>query len=376
MDHRIIVKYLAVICIVIVALVSCKEKTLFNLLSSSHTGINFNNIIIESDSMNPLNQVNIYNGGGVGIGDFNNDGLQDIYFTGNMVPNKLYLNKGNMKFKDITQTAHADGAGKWCRGVSVVDINCDGRQDIYISVSIDDDAEKRKNLLYINEKNDENGIPVFREMGAEYGLDDTTHTTMTLFFDYDNDGDLDAYLVVNEHITEDNPSRFRPIISNGSHPSTGRLYRNEWNDTLQHAVFVNVSTAAGTITEGYGHAGIITDINRDGWKDIYVTNDFLSNNLLYINNQNGTFTDRSKEYFKQTSTFAMGVDIQDLNNDGLPDVVELDMNPQDNYRKKMMLGSNSYQTMQNFDRYGMVELKKDYAIQSFKEKQFYETGLI
>ena len=344
-------KYLTVICILILALVSCKEKTLFTLLSSSHTGIYFNNAIVESDSMNPMNQINIYNGGGVGIGDFNDDGLQDIYFTGNMVPNKLYINKGNMKFEDNTITAGIDGAGKWCRGVSVVDINCDGKQDIYISVSISDDAEKRKNLLYVNQKNDENGTPEFKEMAAEYGLDDTTHTTMALFFDYDNDGDLDAYLVVNEHISADNPSSFRPIITNGSHPSTGRLYRNDWNDTLNHGVFVNVSFLAGITTEGYGHAGIVTDINHDGWKDIYVTNDFLSNNILYINNHNGTFTDRSKEYFKQTSTFAMGVDIQDLNNDGLLDVVELDMNPQDNYRKKMMLVSNSYQIMQNFDRY-------------------------
>ena len=344
-------KYLTAICILILALVSCKEKTLFTLLSSSHTGIYFNNAIVESDSMNPLNHVNIYNGGGVGIGDFNSDGLQDIYFTGNMVPNKLYINKGNMKFEDNTITAGIDGAGKWCRGVSVVDINCDGKQDIYISVSISDDAEKRKNLLYVNQKNDENGTPEFKEMAAEYGLDDTTHTTMALFFDYDNDGDLDAYLVVNEHISADNPSSFRPIITDGSHPSTGRLYRNDWNDTLNHGVFVNVSSLAGITTEGYGHAGIVTDINHDGWKDIYVTNDFLSNNILYINNHNGTFTDRSKEYFKQTSTFAMGVDIQDLNNDGLLDVVELDMNPQDNYRKKMMLVSNSYQIMQNFNRY-------------------------
>ena len=346
-------KYLSAIAfyIVIFSLVSCKEKTLFNLLPSSYTGIHFNNAIVESESMNPLNHVNIYNGGGVGIGDFNGDSLQDIYFTGSMVPNKLYLNKGDMKFEDVTNIAHVSGENKWCRGVSVVDINCDGRPDIYISVSMEDDPIKRTNLLYVNQKNDENGIPIFKEMAAEYGLDDTTHTTMALFFDYDNDGDLDVYLVVNEHIAEDNPSKFRPLIIDGSHPSTGRLYRNDYNDSLKHGLFVNVSKAAGTTIEGYGHAGIITDINHDGWKDIYVTNDFISNNILYINNHNGTFTDRSKEYFKQTSTFAMGVDIQDLNNDGLPDLVELDMNPQDNYRKKMMLGSNSYQTMQNFDRY-------------------------
>ncbi|MEO6289876.1 MAG: VCBS repeat-containing protein [Ginsengibacter sp.] len=301
--------------------------------------------------MNPLNHINIYNGGGVGIGDFNNDGLQDVYFTGNMVSNKLYLNKGNMKFEDITEFSNTLGGNRSCRGVSVIDINNDGKQDIYVCVTLTDDPQKRKNILYVNQGVDEKGIPVFKDMAPEYGLDDSTHTTMAYFFDYDNDGDLDVYLVVNEHLPLDNPSKFRPVITDGSHPSTDRLFRNDWNDSLGHPYFENVSAAAGITLEGYGHAAIITDINLDGWKDIYVTNDFLSNNILYINNQNGTFTDRSKEYFKQTSTFAMGVDMQDLNNDGLLDVVELDMNPQDNYRKKMMLGSNSYQTLQNFANY-------------------------
>jgi len=339
------------LCVLMIVISSCGNKTLFKQLPSSHTGIHFNNFITETDSMNPLNHVNIYNGGGVGTADLNNDGLQDIYFTGNMVPNKLYLNKGDLQFEEVTEQAHVTGEGKWCRGVSIVDINNDGKPDMYVSVSMEDSAKKRENLLYVNQGNDEKGIPVFKEMAAEYGLNDTTHTTMALFFDYDNDGDLDVYLVVNEHVTADNPNRFRPIITNGTHPSTGRLYRNDWNEKLQHGVYSNVSAAAGIQTEGYGHSGIISDINNDGWKDIYVTNDFLSPNILYINNHDGTFTDRSKEYFKQTSTFSMGVDMQDLNNDGLLDVVELDMNPQDNYRKKMMLGANSYQTMQNFDRY-------------------------
>jgi hypothetical protein len=341
----------AIYCIILLTFTACGEKTLFKQLSSAHTNIHFTNTISESDSLNPMNQVNIYNGGGVGIGDFNNDGLQDVYFTGNMVANKLYLNKGDMQFEDITDKAGVEGQGKWCRGVSVVDINNDGKQDIYISISIEKNPQKRQNILYVNQGNDKDGVPIFKDMAAEYGLNDTTHSTIGLFFDYDNDGDLDMYLVVNEHLDTDNPNSFRPIITNGSHPSTGRLYRNDWNETLKHGVFVNVSAEAGIKTEGYGHAGIITDINHDGWKDIYVTNDFLSANLLYINNHDGTFTDRSKEYFKQTSTFAMGTDMQDLNNDGLLDVVELDMNPQDNHRKKMMLGANSYQTMQNFDRY-------------------------
>ncbi len=146
---------------------------------------------------------------------------------------------------------------------------------------------------------------------------------MAYFFDYDNDGDLDVYLAVNEIIDNQNPSKFRPIKGDGSHPSTGRLYRNDWNEQLKHPVFVNTSRQAGITIEGYGHAAVICDINNDGWKDIYVTNDFVPSNILYINNHNGTFTDRTKEYFKHTSTFSMGVDMQDINNDGLVDVVEL-----------------------------------------------------
>ncbi len=138
--------------------------------------------------------INVYNGGGVGIADFNNDGLQDIYFTGNQVSNRLYINKGNFKFQDVTAIANAGGGGKWCRGASVIDINNDGLQDIYVCASILPDPKKRENLLYINQGPDKDGIPHFKEMAAEYGLNDTTQTTMAAFFDYDNDGDLDVYL--------------------------------------------------------------------------------------------------------------------------------------------------------------------------------------
>ena len=324
---------------------------MFNQIEASHSGIHFNNLITETDSMNPLNYLNIYNGGGVGVGDFNNDGLQDIYFTGNMVPNKLYLNKGDFKFEDVTQTARVDGEGRWCRGVSVVDINNDGKLDIYVSVTMSKDPQKRENLLYINQGNDNNRIPIFKELATEYGLNDSTHTTMAHFFDFDNDGDLDVYLVVNVHLATQNPNKFRPILADGSHPSTGRLYRNDLDAALNHGVFTNVSMQADITIEGYGHGAIICDINEDGWKDIYVSNDFLSNNILYINNHDGTFTDRSNDYFKNTAMNSMGVDIQDINNDGLADVIELDMNPEDNFRKKMMMGASSYQTYQNFDQY-------------------------
>jgi hypothetical protein len=326
---------------------SCKQNSkLFKQITSKHSGITFNNKIVETDSINPIDVTNIYNGGGVGIGDFNNDGLQDIYFTGSMVSNKLYLNKGGLKFKDITESAGVTGNGKWCRGVAVVDINNDGWQDMYVCASMDSNPEKRKNLLYVNQGLDKNGLPVFKEMAAVYGLDDSTHSTMAAFFDYDNDGDLDMYLVVNEITSNINPAVFRPKIVDGSSPSTGRLYRNDMNNSLKHPVFTNVTKLAGLTIEGYGHGVNIADFNKDGWKDIFVTNDFISNDLLYINNHDGTFTDKATSYFKHTSANGMGQDVIDINNDGLSDVIELDMSPEDNYRKKMMSASSSYQTFQ------------------------------
>ncbi|WP_259066709.1 VCBS repeat-containing protein [Mucilaginibacter sp. X4EP1] len=332
---------------------SCKKKdTLFELIPSSYSGITFNNKIVENDTINPLDKLNIYNGGGVGVGDFNNDGLQDIYLVGNQVPNKLYINKGNMKFVDVTKEAGVEGLGGWGRGVAVVDINNDGLLDIYVCNTLLDDSTKRRNLLYINQGPDKNGVPHFKEMAKEYGLDIKLYSTMASFFDYDNDGDLDMYLTVNAAKSTDNTSSFRPIVTDGSKASTGHLYRNDWDPILKHPVFHDVSKQAGILIEGYGHATTTVDINRDGWKDIYVTNDFLSDNILYINNHDGTFTDRSKEYFKHTSTSAMGQDIEDMNNDGLADVFELDMEPEDNYRKKMFMAPNNYQLYQNFDYYG------------------------
>ena len=335
------------------AFVSCKRsETQFNLISSDHSGIHFNNKIVETDSLNPINETNIYNGGGVGIGDFNNDGLQDIYFAGNQVSNKLYLNKGDFTFEDITEEAGVDGVGRWSKGISVVDINNDGWMDIYVSITMNNDSNKRRNLLYVNQGVDKNGIPVFKEMAKEYGLDDNTASTQAAFFDYDNDGDLDMYLVVNEILPNNSPSVFRPKINDGSFPSTGKLFKNDWDSNLGHPVFKDVTKEAGVTSEGYGHGITIADFNQDGWKDIYITNDFNSTDLLYINNHDGTFTDKASSYFKHTSANGMGQDVVDINNDGLADVVELDMNPQDNYRKKMMMPSNSYQIYVNSDLYG------------------------
>jgi hypothetical protein len=175
-----------------------KQTTLFKLLSPSQTGVGFINTITESDTTNILRQANIYNGGGVGIGDFNNDGLMDIYFAGNMVSNKLYLNKGALKFEDITGAAGVGGEGRWCTGVSVVDINGDGWLDIYVCASFRKDTLRRTNLLYINQGLNKNGVPIFKEEAAAYGIADTGFSTQGVFFDYDRDGDLDLYVVTNE----------------------------------------------------------------------------------------------------------------------------------------------------------------------------------
>jgi hypothetical protein len=334
---------------------SCESgNKIFEQVPEKESGILFSNTIKESGELNILNYEYIYNGGGVGIGDFNGDGWQDVYFSGNLVENKLYLNRGDMHFEDITQTAGVTGNGRWGKGVSVVDINNDGKQDIYVSAAVWKDSTKRRNILYINKGNNQDGIPIFSEESKAYGLDDPSHTQMAAFFDYDNDGDLDVYLLINDLIDNVYPNEFRPIHKDGSWPNTDKLLRNDFDSSKGHAYFTDVSRAAGINIEGYGLGISIADINEDGWKDIYVSNDYLSNNILYINNRDGSFTDKCNSYLKHTSKNAMGNDIADINNDGLPDIVELDMAPEDNYRTKMMMNDINYQTFQNSARFGFM----------------------
>jgi hypothetical protein len=337
-------------------MLGCRSKnTLFTAVDPEDSGIRFANNIQESQTLSVLNYEYIYNGGGVGIGDFNNDSLPDIYFTGNMVPNQLYLNKGDFQFEDITESAGVNGGGKWCKGVSVVDINNDGWQDLYVCAAVKEDSNARRNLLYVNQGVSQgNSKPVFKEMAAEYGLDDASNTHMAAFFDYDNDGDLDVYLLLND-LDGTYPNEFRPIRKDGSWPNTDKLLQNNWDSTKQHAVFKDVSAQAGILIEGHGLGVAVADINQDGWKDIYVSNDYISNNILYINNGNGTFTDRCAEYLKHSSKNAMGNDVADINNDGLPDIIETDMAPADNYRLKMMYSDISYQAFQNSERFGYME---------------------
>ncbi len=337
------------------ALLSCSQKSvLFEEISPEESGLKFNNLITENEELNVLNYEYIYNGGGVGIGDFNNDSLPDIYFTGNRTSNKLFLNKGNLKFEDITEQAGVTGNGKWSKGASIIDINNDGLMDIYVCAAVLPDSNARKNLLYVNQgMNGSTNIPVFKEMAGEYGLADASNTHMAAFFDYDNDGDLDVYLLVND-LDGTYPNEFRPIRKDGSWPNTDKLLENNFDTGLHHPVYKDVSAQAGILIEGHGLGVSIADINLDGWKDIYVSNDYLSNNILYINNRNGTFTDQCAAYLKHTSKNAMGNDIADINNDGLADIIETDMMPADNYRQKMMHSDISYQTFQNSDRYGYI----------------------
>ncbi len=322
---------------------------LFSLLPAAKTGVYFNNKITESDTINILNQANIYNGGGIGMADFNKDGLVDMYFAGNMVSNKMYLNKGGLKFDDITDIAGVTGDGHWCTGVTIVDINADGWPDIFVCASFSKDPVKRTNLLYINKGLDNNGIPMFKEEAAAYGLADTTFSTQAYFFDYDKDGDLDMYLVTNVLYDPKTPIKFRPKLLDGSAQNTDKLYRNNGNGS-----FTDVSKEAGILAEGWGHAACISDFNLDGWPDVYVANDFVSNDQLLINNKDGTFTDKLGEYFKHTGWNAMGTDAVDINNDGLPDLISLEMLPESNMRKKRMLGGNEYYNYTNAAKFDYV----------------------
>ncbi|MEO6719435.1 MAG: VCBS repeat-containing protein [Ferruginibacter sp.] len=327
-------------------LASCNDQaTLFNKLPAAKTGIHFNNVVIENDSINPIDMEFLYNGGGVAVGDFNSDGLPDLYFTASTVSNKLYLNKGNLSFDDITTTAGVDGAGSWCNAASVVDINGDGLEDIYVCTSIKN-VGQRKNLLYINEGKNKDGIPVFKERSQEYGLADTGFSVHAAFFDYDNDGDLDMYLVETK-LAKRQAASFGGNNIAADRSDVDKLFRNDYNDSLRHPVFTDVSKEAGITDIGFGLGISIADINKDGWKDIYITNDFFGSDLLYINNKNGTFTNQVKSYFKHTSQNAMGNDIADINNDGLADVIAVDMNPEDNFRKKKNMASNNYYVYQS-----------------------------
>lgn len=351
---------------IIILFTSCQSKeknVLFKKLSAEQTGIDFKNQLQYTDSLTVLEFEYMFNGAGVAVCDINNDGLQDLLFTGNMVSSRLYLNitrpdssGGNLKFEDITAKAGLNTEG-WCYGASIVDINQDGFQDIYISKAGNRKTkpDAMKNLFFIN-----NGNNTFTEKAAEMGLDENGYDIQAAFLDYDKDGDLDMYLLKNAFVNY-NRNNVRAKLTEGQAASTDKLFRNDSLPTpkgganpaptpplgvggLPH--FKDVSSEAGILSEGYSLGAAISDFNQDGFPDIFVSNDFLSNDILYINNGNGTFTDRINEYLKHTSFASMGNDAADINNDGLTDLFVLDMLPEDNFRRKMIIPPTSYDKFQ------------------------------
>lgn len=319
---------------------------MFSLKDPDDVGIHFNNLVTETDSFNILSYEYIYNGGGVGIADFNNDQKPDIFFTGNQVPNKLYLNQGSFKFKDISETANINVPDRWNSGIAVVDINNDGWIDVYVCATTHPEPENRKNMLFVNQGADANGQPTFKEMAAEYKIDYDGNSITAAFLDYDRDGDLDLYVLENQKLTNA-PTNYRAKIADGSAANNDRLFRNEGNGT-----FSDVTLEAGIIYEGYGLGLSISDVNMDGWPDIYVSNDYLSNDLLYINNKNGTFTNKIAEFVGHQSQFSMGNDAADINNDAMPDIITLDMLPETNDRKKTTIGNKSYLNYIHNEKFG------------------------
>jgi hypothetical protein len=309
------------------------QQPFFESLPASQTGIAFKNALQEGPGANVLTYEYFYNGGGVAIGDINNDGLEDIYLTSNMKTNALYLNQGNFKFKDITSSAKVACKGGWKTGVTMADVNGDGYLDLYVCYSGKGESDKRRNKLFIN-----NGDLTFTDKAAEMGVNDPGYSTHATFFDFDRDGDLDLY-VLNHNVTV-----IREVEYSAAHekrdPYAGdKLYRND------NSRFTDISIQAGIKGNplGFGLGVTAADINQDGWTDLYVSNDYVEPDYVYINNRDGTFTDRLTDYMQHISFFSMGCDVSDINNDARPDIFTVDMLPEDNQRQKLLYGPDNYE---------------------------------
>ncbi|HEX7906303.1 MAG TPA: VCBS repeat-containing protein [Chitinophagaceae bacterium] len=313
---------------------SAQQTTpLFTQLKSKQTGIDFTNTIKENDALNVLAYEYFYNGGGVAVGDINNDDLPDIFFTANLKPGKLYLNKGSFQFTDITKQANLNGRKDWKTGVTMADVNGDGWLDIYVCYSGKGSAASRRNELYIN-----NHDLTFTERAAEYGLADEGCSTQAVFFDYDLDGDLDCY-VLNHNIKAYKNIELQYLKTEYDTLAADRLYRND--EGKFHDVSQQAGISGNPISFGLGIA--VSDINNDGWPDLYVSNDYTEQDYCYINNRNGSFTSREHYMFSHLSQFSMGSDIADINNDGLVDILTLDMLPPDNRRQKLLQAQENYE---------------------------------
>jgi hypothetical protein len=328
-----------------------EPKRLFEILTPQETGINFENKLPESFTMDQLTYLNFNNGAGVAVADFNNDGLQDVFFLSTLGRNKLYLNKGNLSFKDVSEESGTDNIAGFHTGVTTVDINSDGWMDIYIcNAGPYMDPEMRKNKLLVNQGLNKEGIPTFKEESSKYGLDIDLCSTQAVFFDYDRDGDLDMFLI--NASPDMNAIDFRYLNKNlktESNITGDRLYEN------RNGKFFDVSKKAGLINNslimslGVG----VSDLNNDGWPDIYVSNDFLGKDALYLNNKNGTFTECINESLNHISYSSMGNDLADFNNDGWTDIITLDMQAEDNYNSKTSYGSMNLMNFQQMVNLGL-----------------------
>ncbi|MEO8569633.1 MAG: VCBS repeat-containing protein [Ginsengibacter sp.] len=358
-EWRLGVRLIIIISFIFFGCHTNKEaKTLFTLMPSDQTGVNFTNTVPENDSLHIMNYEYLYNGHGVAAGDFNNDGWDDIFIAGNAVPNKLFINKKNspagqagFHFDDVTSGAGVAGNGTWSTGVCAADVNGDGLMDVYVCHSGKfSDSSKLSNELFINQGLNKESIPVFKNMAKEFGLDAPgTQSTMAVFFDYDKDGDLDMFLL-NHSINSYDPFENTSIVRSKTSKEYGnRLFKNLLIETSENK-FTDVTQQAGIQSHvyNYGLSVNVSDINMDGWPDIYTTSDYTEKDCYYINNKNGTFTESLENSFTQISKYSMGSDVADINNDAMPDVFTLDMLPEDNYRQKLLKGPDEY------DKYHLI----------------------
>ncbi|MEZ4809479.1 MAG: VCBS repeat-containing protein [Allomuricauda sp.] len=345
-----------------------KSGDLFENPSPKKTGITFTNTVTESDDLSILDYLYFYNGGGVSVGDINNDGLPDIFFTGNQVKNKLYLNKGNLKFEDISSSAGIEGNSSWNTGTTMADVNGDGLLDIYVCAVVGINGFNGFNELYIN-----NGNNTFTESAAQYGLDFDSYSSNAAFFDYDLDGDLDLYLLNHAVHTQNSFGKFN-LRFERNYETGDKLMRND------DGKFVDVSEAAGIYggINGYGLGLAISDFNQDGYPDIYVGNDFHEDDYYYLNNGDGTFTESLKKYFGHTSRFSMGNDVADINNDGRPDLISLDMLPEDEVALKSSEGDDNVQTQKlRVDRFGYhYQFTRNMLFVNQSDGNYMETALM